>query len=128
MKKRIFFGILAVMLLATLCFGGTKTLNFAWQQTLPDPNDMAGWKLYQAPVSGGPWTLIETITYTAPQAEYTASKVITVPDGSVTTLFFTVTAFDTSGNESGRSNEVSAKIDFQSPPLPVQFKVTVTTP
>lgn len=120
---------LAFILISSFSFGGTKTLTFGWQQDLPTPvNDLSGWRIYQSTATGGPWTLIETIPYVSPMTEYTASKSITVPDGQVTKLFFTVTAFDTSGNESVRSNEVAASIDFQSPAIPVQFKVTVTTP
>jgi len=127
--KKLFLLVLAFILLTSLSFGGTKTLNFEWQQDLPTPvNDLAGWKLYQGTTTGGPWTLIETIPYVSPMTEYTASKSITVPDGQTTNLYFTLTAFDTSGNESGRSNEVAASVDFQSPTIPVQFKVTVTTP
>ena len=128
LMKRLLLLTLAFLMVTSFSFGATKTLKFGWQQDLPSPNDMAGWKLYQATVTGGPWILIETISYTAPATEYFASKSIIVPDGQVTTLFFTVTAFDTSGNESGRSNEVAASLDFQSPGIPVQFKITITTP
>lgn len=127
MKKLILL-LLGFLLVASLSFGGIKTLTFNWQQELPSPNDLAGWKVYQSSKTGGPWTLVETIPYVSPMSEYTASKNITVPDAQVTVLYFTVTAFDTSGNESGRSNEVAASLDFQSPSVPVQFKITVTTP
>ena len=116
-------------LLATPCFAGSKTLKFAWQQELPTPiNDMAGWKLYKSTTSGGPWTLQETIPYTAPATDYTGQTTITVPDGQVTTIYFTMTAFDLSGNESGRSAEVSARLDFQTPTAPTSLSVTVVTP
>lgn len=126
--KRLFLLVLAFILITSLSFGGQKTKTFVWQQDLPSPNDMAGWKLYQASISGGPWILIETIPYISPLTEYTVSKSIMGPDNQVTTLYFTVTAFDTSGNESGRSEEVSAVFDFQPPGIPVQFKMMVTTP
>ncbi len=127
--KKLLLLALAFLMVTSFSFGAAKTLKFGWQQELPTPvNDLAGWKLYQSPTTGGPWTLVETIPYVSPQTEYTTSKVITVPDGSLTTLYFTVTAFDTSANESGRSNEVSASLDFQPPGVPVQFKIMVTTP
>ncbi len=126
--KKLLLLTLAFLFITSLSFGGQKVKTFGWQQDLPDPNDLAGWKLYQSSTAGGPWTLVETIPYISPLTEYTASKSIIVPDNQVTTLYFTVTAFETSGNESGRSNEVSAVFDFQPPGIPVQFKITVTTP
>ncbi len=127
--KKLLLLALTFLMVTSFSFGATKTLKFGWQQDLPAPvNDLAGWKLYQSSTTGGPWTLVETIPYVSPMTEYTTTKIITVPDNQVTNLFFTVTAFDTSANESGRSNEVGASLDFQSPGVPVQFKITVTTP
>lgn len=60
------------------------------------------------------------------QTEYTGTKTLTSPDGQTKTYYFTLTAFDTSGNESAKSNEVSAVIDFEAPGVPLQLKVTVT--
>ena len=123
-----FLLILALVLLTSIAFAGTKSLNFAWQQTLPSPNDLQGWSLYQSSTAGGPYAKILDIPYTVTQTEYTATQPITVPDGSVTTLFFVLDAVDKSGNRSAKSNEVTASIDFQSPGTPIQLRVTVTTP
>ncbi len=109
-------------------YSGNKNLNFAWNQTLPSPNDLQGWGLYQASTPGGTYTKIMDIVYTAPLTTYTATKLITVPDGAVTILYFTIDAVDTSGNRSAKSNEVSASIDFQPPGTPITLTVTVTTP
>ncbi len=126
--KRIILILAMVFMLCLPVFGGNKNLNFTWNQTLPSPNDLQGWGLYQASVTGGPYTKVMDIVYTAPATSYTATKLITVPDGSVTILYFVIDAVDTSGNRSAKSNEVSASIDFQPPGTPITLTVTVTTP
>ncbi len=123
--------ILVLAMIFTLCipvFAGNKDLNFTWNQTLPSPNDLQGWGLYQASTAGGAYTKIMDITYTVPQTSYTATKLITVPDGIISVLYFVIDAVDTSGNRSDKSNEVSASIDFQPPGIPISLTVTVTTP
>jgi len=90
-----------------------ETRTFAWEQRLPAPNDLAGWKLYQSKTSGGPYTLIQTIPFVATQTEYQASASIKVPDSRVKTLYFVLTAYDRSGNESRYSNETSLTLHFQ---------------
>ena len=120
--------VLALLLFASVCFAGTKTLTATWQQAIPTENDLAGWKLYKATVAGGPYTLDRTIPYVSQQTTYTSSAPITVPDGQLTTLYFVLSAFDTSGNESGKSNEVQVQIDFLPPGNPFQLIITITTP
>ncbi|MBU6435812.1 MAG: fibronectin type III domain-containing protein, partial [Nitrospirae bacterium] len=65
--------------------------------------DLAGYKIYRATTSGG---------YGAPIATLTGSITSYIATGlqSGTTYFFVVTAYDSSGNESTRSNEVSKSI------------------
>lgn len=90
-----------------------ETRTFGWEQRLPAPNDLAGWKLYQSKTSGGPYTLIQTIPFVATQTEYQASASIKVPENRVKTLYFVLTAYDHSGNESRYSNETSLTLNFQ---------------
>jgi hypothetical protein len=135
MKKNVttwlIIAVFIIMALVVSCKkteAGTKTLNFAWSQ----PGSLAGfsgWKLYQADAAGAAGVLVLTIPYGGTvQAEYTGTKNLISPDGQTKIYYFTLTAFDTSGNESGRSNEVTATIDFEAPSTPVTLKVTVTTP
>jgi hypothetical protein len=86
------------------------SFEFAWHQQLPEPNDVAGWRLYQSMVSGGPYALIETIPFKEAQSEYTSSKAIDLPSGQEQTLYFVMTAFNTSHRESRYSDEVSARV------------------
>lgn len=130
--KHLILALLTMVLFVSPAFAGTKTLTFIWNQDIPTPvNDLAGWRLYQSPTQGGSCKATKVgndIAYTTTQTEYTTSSPITVPDGQRTTLYFSMTAFDTSGNESGCSNEVAAVLDFQSPGVPIQLRVTITTP
>ncbi len=134
MKKLSLFILVCIVLFGSvgLSWSGTKTLTFAWQQDLPTPvNDLAGWRLYQSTTPGASCKATKVggdIVFISQQVEYTSSVSIAAPDNQRTTLYFSVTAFDISGNESGCSNEVVAVIDFQAPTIPVQLKVTITTP
>ena len=113
-KKILIIGL--ILIIGSLIFvpWEIKTSRiFSWQQELPEPNDLAGWKLYQSTTPRGPYTLIDTIPFTISQAEYTAVVTISDPVHQVTTLYFIITAFDTAGKESSYSNEVSMRLDLQ---------------
>jgi hypothetical protein len=120
--------LILLLLLCASVFAGAKTLEFTWRQTLPDPNDLAGWRLYSSQTQGGPYSLVLTIPFVSEQTQYSSTQPFVSPDGQRKTYYFVLTAFDTSGNESGYSNEASASIDFEAPGVPIQLKVTVTTP
>lgn len=128
MKKLLL--VLCFLLFAVPAWAGTKTLTFAWNQEIS--TGFAGWKLYKAiapNVAVSAANLHSTIPYGGtPSTEYTTSQPLVSPDNQVITYYFVLTAFDTAGNESLKSNEVSAEIDFQAPGVPVQLRVTVTTP
>jgi len=101
-----------------------KTLRFAWNQELSA--DFGGWRLYQSETAGGPYTAVSPdIAFVSEQSEYTADMPIEVLGDQTTTLYFVLTAFDTSGNESSYSNQVNAVIDFEAPGVPMTLTVTV---
>lgn len=109
----------------TRAMADTKTMKFAWQQP-GDLSSLAGWKVYSATIPGGPYTLFSTIAYTGTaMQEYTGTATLTQAQGIKRTYYFILTAYGTNGLESGRSNEVSAVIDFTVPSIPVSFTVTV---
>jgi hypothetical protein len=127
--KKLFFVMLTVALMvffATPSWAGSKQLTFAWEQDLPSPNDLKEWRIYSATQSGGPYTLMATVPYVSPQTTYTSAQQMTSPDGRRVQYFFVLTAVDTSGNQSGYSNEVNTWIDFEGPGVPTKFSVTVT--
>jgi fibronectin type 3 domain-containing protein len=65
--------------------------------------DLAGYKIYRATASGGYGTPIATL-----QGNITTYIAAGLQSG--TTYFFVITAYDTAGNESLPSNEVSKSI------------------
>ena len=124
--KTFLKALLICSLLMVMCvFAGEKTLNFTWEQTITP--DFAGWNLYKSEVADGPYEFFATIDYVSEQSEYTSTQLVTVPDGETTTLYFILSAFDTSGNESDGSNEASITIDYQPPPIPITLTITVVT-
>ena len=52
----------------------------------------------------------------------TTTVVLAIPDG---TYYFAATAYDTEGNESGYSNEVSATLDTTAPGSPQGLRITI---
>jgi hypothetical protein len=61
----------------------------------------------------------------ASPASMTFNYDLTVPADSVVTKWFSVTAIDTSGNESGLATPVSVTIDNEAPSAPTGLTVTV---
>ena len=116
--------------LASTSFAGTKTLTFMWEQVIS--TDFAGWKLYGSTspnVQAIPGNLKATIPYSGtPSTTYTSAQPITVPDNAETRMYFVLTAFDHSNQESGVSNEVNALLDFLAPAIPQKLNVTVQAP
>jgi len=91
------FAIFALIISAVVANAGEVTV--AW-----DPNseaDLSGYKLYQYLSPGGQ---ADPVTVTEVLAPATQVTVTGPPEGE--THYFSVTAFDVAGNESGFSNEV----------------------
>lgn len=115
-----------VFSLSTNCFAGTKMLIFAWEQALPDPNDLDGWQLHYAAEEQGVYSQLgDLIPFLEEATEYNSDTIMTSPDGQRKQYFFKLRAVDDNGNKSGWSNIVSAFIDFESPDDPITFRVTV---
>jgi hypothetical protein len=83
---------------------GTNTAALSWDAN--SESNLAGYKIYYGVQSGNFTTVVDvglTATPTTPQ------YIVTVPVTG-TTYYFTVTAYDTDGNESATSDEVSKSI------------------
>lgn len=115
MKKIL---LLAMILLIPSFVWAASSVTFTWDaNTEPD---LAGYRLYQAASSG-------VYIYDA------AHVVLTIPVGTTTgsiqsqdgTWFWVLTAYDTSGNESEPSNEVTESLDSIAPDAPTGAKVTI---
>jgi hypothetical protein len=95
------------MVLGAVQVGWAGTVELAW-----DPNaeaDLAGYRLHYGTTSGS-YTEMEVISN-----DRNTWTVTNLTAG--TTYYFALKAFDTSGNESGFSNEVSAEVPDSVEPL-----------
>ena len=101
-----------------------KQLRFEWDYAQP-PEDIAGFRLYGSDVSGGPYEPIVGMPWSEVSENFSAIRVIKVEDGVTSIKYFVLTAYDTEGNESIKSNEVFAIIDFEAPVKPYTLTVTV---
>ncbi|MEQ1844163.1 MAG: choice-of-anchor D domain-containing protein [Nitrospira sp.] len=79
----------------------TSSATLTWNANTE--SDLAGYKIYRATTSGGYGTPIATLQGSG--TSYTATGL-----QSGTTYFFVITSYDSAGNESPRSNEVSKSI------------------
>src|SRR3989344_2093573 len=90
--------------------------------------DLAGFKVYYGTASGNYSTVIDVAFATCVTASPCSSSTFTVTNLSVATYYFAVTAYDTSGNESEFSDEVSKTISGTPPPtsIPAPTGIQVT--
>lgn len=106
-----FFIIFSV---TTSLFAGTATLIWTAPTTNSDGSaltDLAGYKIYYGTVSGNYTQQVDAGNVT--------SYTFTLADGA--SYYFTITAYDTSGNESGYSNEAIKTIALDTtPPSDIQ--------
>ena len=79
----------------------TSSVTLTWNPN--QESDLSGYKLYRATTSGG---------YGAPIATLPGNVTAYIATGLQvgTTYFFVITAYDSAGNESARSNEISKSI------------------
>ena len=85
----------------TVSTPATSSATLTWNANTD--SDLAGYKIYRATTSGG---------YGAPTATVQGNITTYIATGlqSGTTYFFVITSYDSAGNESARSNEVSKSI------------------
>lgn len=119
MLKNILVFLLC-LLIASVVSAGEATINLTW-----DPNsepDLAGYRVYESLTAGGPYSILKDVGNVT---TFTIKK--TVPDGTATTLYYVVTAYDQSGLESDYSNEVNTDklLDFKFPDAPANVQVQV---
>jgi fibronectin type 3 domain-containing protein len=109
---RLFALLATCFLLATSAYA--QQVRLQW-----DPNseeDLAGYRMYRSTVSGSGYQRVGEIPCSggdAACATFTDTGLV-----YATTYYYVVTAFNTSGLESGQSNQVSTWIPNPSPPAP----------
>lgn len=107
--------LVLMMLLVPTLAGAATTVNLAWDANTEA--DLSGYRLYQSTAAGGPYTMVQTL------GKVTTTSVTGLPDGR---FYWVLTAFDTVGNESGYSNEVTFSADSTAPAAPRALRVTST--
>jgi hypothetical protein len=129
MKKYIF---IAMFLFASVASAATVELNFAWDRN--SETDLAGYRLYYSATSGqyvkgtGSANLLKVIPALNPVSgsnhPNSVLQSMTGVDGQK--VYFVLTAYDASLNESGFSNEASYTFpDTTAPQPPKGFLVTL---
>ena len=106
----------------------TATVNLSWNANTE--SDLAGYKVYrgqgttQCGASTPLYSLVvgtTPVTVLRPATTYTDSTVARI-DGPVC---YELTAYDTSGNESGRSNRAQAVLNLNPPSAPQNLSVVI---
>jgi len=116
----------ALLFLVSISLAGTTNVTFQWDaNTEPD---IAGYRLYQSTTSNtyvygsSSANLIADVIHN-PVDNLMETTVNSIADG---TYFWVVTAYDTEGNESGPSNEVTETLDATAPGCPANLLITFT--
>ena len=106
---------MAIMLMASVAWAATN-VSFQWDaNTEPD---LAGYNIYRSDISGAYG--IEKLVGTVDKANCCQFTENGVPDG---TWFWVATAFDTYGNESAYSNEITDTLNTEPPAPPQNFSI-----
>lgn len=119
--KRIILLVIGLVLLASVAFGASWSINLEWQQDLIIP--IVRWHVYKSTTSGGPYTLVTGIPFVAAQSIYSSKVSLIVPDNALTTLYFVMTSQGAGLPESIYSNEVSAIFDTTLKKMPPPFSL-----
>jgi hypothetical protein len=129
MKKYI---IISMVFFASVASAATVELNFAWDRNTE--TDLAGYRLYYSATAGQYVKGTESANFlkvvpavnpvSGSNHPNTVLQPMTGTDGQ--RVFFVLTAYDATGNESGFSNEVSYTFpDTTAPQPPKGFLVTL---
>lgn len=112
MRKALLLCFVA-MLIAANCYAATTNVTLAWDANTE--SDLAGYKIYQSHVSGGPYVIVSTL------GRVTTTTINGVLDGQAC---WVATAYDAVGNESRYSNEVCLQLDTTPPSVPQNLSAT----
>jgi hypothetical protein len=113
---KIFIFILFIFLACAVTEAKTVSYTLTWDANF-EP-DLAGYRVYMATKIGGPYDMQRDLPGVPASPSYNGD--ITVTDDKITTFYFVVTAYDTSGLESDYSNEVFKEVDNRTPPAAPQ--------
>jgi len=131
MKRLCIAGLVAILFLTlaisfssglgtdswSVSFGTSSVKNWKLVWDANTEADLAGYNVYWATTSGGYSQINSKDVGNVTECPLSS---LNLPDG---TWYFVVTAYDTSGNESGFSNEVSHDLDMMSPDAPAGLRI-----
>lgn len=112
MKRLLAFLVLGVFLLVGFTSANGGEVVFEWDANSEE--DLAGYRMYQTTTPGQYTYGVTNAIGNIPAGTETFTHVIR-EDG---TFYWVVTAYDTAGNESDPSNEVTQDINFKPPAAP----------
>lgn len=117
--KKLFIAIMSIFFLTAFAHAGSD-VTFQWSAN--SEADLAGYKLYRSATQGDYLTStpIDIPLSSLADINNPAYTEENVPDG---TWFWIATAYDTSGNESGYSNEVTDTLDATAPASPQELNI-----
>lgn len=114
--KRTLLTLSLAILLGLVIIGVTNSqageVVFEWEPNSEE--DLAGYRLYQSTTSGEYTYGVENAVGIITAGKETFTIVLNV-DGE---FWWVLTAYDTAGNESGPSNEVTTKVNYKPPSPP----------
>ena len=114
--KRIMLGLVLVLLLSSVSYA--DSIKFQWDRNLE--SDMGHYTLYQC--NTGVCTTKTAVGLDIPHpsvGQYvTYTYAFTPPPGTEEVRYYTVSATDQIGNESGISNVVNTRVDNKPPAIP----------
>jgi len=116
--KKIISLLIFILVISSTIYAATINITFVWNYN--EESDLAGYKLYQSNISGDYTSDAVAIIY---RDTNTYTYQIDMEGGIQS--YFVLTAFDTSENESGYSNEVPFIffIDTNAPLTPTIFNI-----
>jgi len=130
--KKVLLVALALLLSAySSVWAVDKQITFGWNYDATEYEKVEGWKLYEGTASGATDTLkadvpvadVPPLDPSATTLDMEKSFNFSIPENAVTTLYFTLTAYNANG-ESAKSGEVSATYDFLDPPAVSDLSAT----
>ena len=117
--KKLFITIIFIIFAWSGIAAGAE-VTFLWDANV-EP-DLEGYRIYEGAVSGTNPKLVADIKCPANDASCTTYLYQNIPDG---TYYWVAFAYDTSGNVSARSEEISLTIDTAAPGSPQSFTVNI---
>lgn len=113
-KKAIVLAYVVFLVLFIAMWARAASLQVSWNANTE--TDLAGYNVYWKAKTATAWTKVDAGNVTT----------LTIPNVAENTEYCTeVTAYDTSGNESGRSSQVCASLDTMPPAAPTGVKAII---